>query len=44
MLLMMERVPSNQMQELDSKRYVTVANFRGRLINDIIISMMTTKL
>jgi len=39
-----ERVPSNQMQELDSKRYVTVANFRGRLINDIIISMMTTKL
>jgi hypothetical protein len=37
-----ERISDEQMQNLDSKRYTTVANFRGRLLNDIVTSMITT--
>src|SRR6266850_7700509 len=36
------RISDNQMALLDSKRHTTVVNFRGRLLNDIVASMITT--
>lgn len=38
------RIPGNQMENLDAKRNTSVTNFRGRLLNDVITSMITTKL
>lgn len=35
-------IPKEQMEKLNEHRYVTVTNFRGRLINDIVVSMITT--
>jgi len=35
-------IPENIMSELDVKRNVTVVNFRGRLLNDIVTAMITT--
>jgi hypothetical protein len=35
-------IPQDKLQELNGKRNVTVVNFRGRLLNDIVISLMTT--
>lgn len=35
-------IPENIMAELDKERNVTVANFRGRLLNDIVTAMITT--
>ena|SRR5260221_10053248 len=35
-------IPQDKMKELNSKRNVIVTNFRGRLLNDIVISLMTT--
>ena len=35
-------IPQDKMKELNSKRNAIVTNFRGRLLNDIVISMMTT--
>lgn len=35
-------IPENLMSELDKKRNVTVVNFRGRLLNDIVTAMITT--
>lgn len=35
-------IPENIMSELDTKRNVTVVNFRGRLLNDIVTTMITT--
>ncbi len=34
-------IPPEKMQELNSKRNVIVVNFRGRLLNDIIMSFVT---
>lgn len=36
------RIPDVEMKNLDGKRNTAVTNFRGRLLNDIITSMMTT--
>jgi hypothetical protein len=36
------RIPDQQMEELDGKRHTAVTNFRGRLLNDIVASMITT--
>ena len=36
------RIPDQQMKNLDSKRHTSVTNFRGRLLNDIVASMITT--
>jgi hypothetical protein len=36
------RVPDEQMVKMDGKRHTAVANFRGRLLNDIVSSMITT--
>jgi hypothetical protein len=36
------RIPTEQMKKLDGKRHTAVTNFRGRLLNDIITSMITT--
>jgi len=36
------KIPSAQMKKLDGKRHTAVTNFRGRLLNDIITSMITT--
>jgi len=36
------RIPEDKLKELNGRRNVTVVNFRGRLLNDIVISMMTT--
>lgn len=36
------RIPTDEMNKLDEKRNVTVANFRGRLLNDIVVSMIAT--
>lgn len=36
------RIPEEQMKLLDSKRHTAVTNFRGRLLNDIVASMITT--
>lgn len=35
-------VPENIMAELDKARNVTVVNFRGRLLNDMVTAMITT--
>jgi hypothetical protein len=35
-------IPPDKFVELNSKRNVMVTNFRGRLLNDIVISLMTT--
>lgn len=35
-------IPQRQMSTLDTYRNVTVTNFRGRLLNDITASMITT--
>ena len=35
------KIPDDQMEKLESKRNVAVSNFRGRLLNDIVISMIT---
>jgi hypothetical protein len=37
-----EKIPQEQMKKLDGKRHTCVTNFRGRLLNDIILSMITT--
>jgi hypothetical protein len=36
------RISEERMAELDNKRHTTVVNFRGRLLNDIVASMITT--
>ena len=35
-------IPPDKLKELNRKRNVIVVNFRGRLLNDIIVSLMTT--
>jgi len=35
-------LPAAQMTKLDGKRHTTVTNFRGRLLNDVVASMITT--
>lgn len=35
-------IPDDKLKELDGRRNVTLANFRGRLLNDIVVSLMTT--
>jgi hypothetical protein len=35
-------IPEDKLKELDGKRNVTLANFRGRLLNDIVVSLMTS--
>lgn len=35
-------IPNEQMKTLDGKRHTAVTNFRGRLLNDIVVSMITT--
>ncbi|MCL5797346.1 MAG: hypothetical protein M1366_00905 [Patescibacteria group bacterium] len=35
-------IPEDTMAELDKGRNVTVVNFRGRLLNDIVTAMITT--
>ncbi len=35
-------IPTNVFEKLNSKRNVMLSNFRGRLLNDIIVSLMTT--
>jgi len=35
-------IPKEQMSVLSSHRYVAITNFRGRLLNDIVVSMITT--
>lgn len=35
-------IPPAKFVELNNKRNVMVANFRGRLLNDIVVSLMTT--
>ncbi len=36
------RIPDDQMKKLDGKRHTAVTNFRGRLLNDVVASMITT--
>lgn len=36
------QIPLDEMKKLDSHRNTTVVNFRGRLLNDVITSMITT--
>ncbi len=36
------RIPDDKLKALNSKRNVTLVNFRGRLLNDIVVSLMTT--
>lgn len=36
------RIPDNTMARLDGKRHTAITNFRGRLLNDIVTSMITT--
>jgi len=38
----MEKIPVEQMNNLDGKRHTSVTNFRGRLLNDVVTSMITT--
>lgn len=38
----LEDIPQNLMCQIGEQRYVTVTRFRGRLLNDIIVSMITT--
>ena len=35
-------ISPDKMKELNTKRNVMVTNFRGRLLNDIVISLITT--
>jgi hypothetical protein len=35
-------IPPDKSKELNSKRNVIIVNFRGRLLNDIIVSLITT--
>ncbi|HWY78801.1 MAG TPA: hypothetical protein VNW29_00420 [Candidatus Sulfotelmatobacter sp.] len=35
-------IPAEKMKDLNSKRNVVVTNFRGRLLNDIVVCLMTT--
>jgi hypothetical protein len=35
-------IPKEQMSDLSSRRNVMITNFRGRLLNDIVVSMITT--
>lgn len=35
-------IPEDQMEKINSKRNAAVSNFRGRLLNDIVTSMITT--
>lgn len=35
-------IPQVKMKELNNKRNVMLTNFRGRLLNDIVVSLMTT--
>lgn len=35
-------IPQDKMKKLNSERNVMVTNFRGRLLNDIVVSLMTT--
>ena len=35
-------IPEAELAKLDNQRNVMVTNFRGRLLNDIVISLMTT--
>ena len=35
-------IPKEQMQQISETRNATVTNFRGRLLNDIVTSMITT--
>jgi hypothetical protein len=37
-----DRIPPDEMKKLDGKRHTAVTNFRGRLLNDIVTSMITT--
>lgn len=37
-----QRIPQDVMERIDSVRNATVVNFRGRLLNDLIVSMMST--
>jgi hypothetical protein len=37
-----DKIPPDQMKKLDGKRHTAVTNFRGRLLNDIVASMITT--
>lgn len=39
----MGRIPDEQMKNLDGKRHTAVTQFRGRLLNDIVTSMITTQ-
>jgi hypothetical protein len=36
------RIADDQMKKLDGKRHTAVTNFRGRLLNDVVSSMITT--
>lgn len=36
------RIPDAEMMKLDGRRHTAVTNFRGRLLNDIVASMITT--
>ena len=36
------RIPEEMMKRLDGKRHTAVTNFRGRLLNDIVSSIITT--
>ena len=36
------RIPSDALAALNRKRNVVICNFRGRLLNDIVVSMITT--
>ena len=36
-------IPDEIMELIDSKRHAIVTNFRGRLLNDVLTSMITTK-
>lgn len=38
----LERISTEHMQNLDGKRHSAVSNFRGRLLNDIVTSLITT--
>lgn len=35
-------IPAPEMNRLNAKRNVIVTNFRGRLLNDVVVSMITT--
>jgi hypothetical protein len=38
----LDKIPPDQMRNLDGKRHTSVTNFRGRLLNDVVTSMITT--